>query len=205
MEIKSIFSKNLIVELKKRVENCIESHRWIILEKSEDGVLHLKKLHENFVLHDLKKGDNVDIEIAVPTGIFIFESEVKKLKDENSIEIMLPEKVKKIIKRDSKRIETKMGAYIDNRKAMVLDISESGVYCISKEEFKIGDCVTVTIVNGEESIELKSAIIRKEKILNGRSLKNYGYGLKFDNNDALKEEIAQLIKEATLIAAGIKH
>ena len=134
MEIKSIFSKNLIVELKKRVENCIESHRRIILEKSEDGVLHLKKLHENFVLHDLKKGDNVDIEIAVPTGIFIFESEVKKLKDENSIEIMLPEKVKKIIKRDSKRIETKMGAYIDNRKAMVLDISESGVYCISKEE-----------------------------------------------------------------------
>lgn len=205
MEIKSIFSKNLIVELKKRVENCIESHRWIIHEKSEDGALFLKKLHENFVLYDLKKGDKVEIEIAVPTGIFIFESEVKNVKDENSIEIMLPEKVKKIIKRDSKRIETKIGAYIDNTKAMVLDISESGLYCISKEEFNIGKRVTINIVNEENSMELKSEIIRKEKILNGRSLKNYGYGLKFDNSESLKEEIAKLIKEATLIAAGTRH
>ena len=194
MEIKSIFSKELIVELKKRVENCIEFHRWIILEKSEEGFLYLKKLHENFVLYELKKGDNIDIEIAVPTGILIFESKVENIKNKNSIEIIQPEKIKKIIKRDSKRIETKFGVYIDNAKAMVLDISESGAYCISKEEFNVGDSVTI-IIKVDENIELKSSIIRKEKILNGRILKNYGYGLKFNNNDILKEKIQKLIKK----------
>jgi len=195
MDIRAIFSKNLIVEIKKRVENCVESHRWIILESQENNLLHLKKLHENFLYYSLEIGDKIEIEIFASTGIFIFESTITAA-DEKNIEIIVPEKVKKIIKRDSKRVETKLGAYIAKSKAMVLDISESGVYCIAKEEFGTGEIVVLNIVHDDLNINLKSKIVRKEKILNGGTIKNYGYGLKFEDNDFLKEEISKILKTA---------
>jgi c-di-GMP-binding flagellar brake protein YcgR len=201
MNISEIFAKGRKVSIKKRNNECIEIHLWIIIEKN--SLIRLKRGSNEKILYDIEVNDDIEMEIVSPSGAFGFQSKIKEIVSENEIVAEIPLKIFEMKKRAFKRVEVKLAAEIMNNnsiyKGIIMDLSEGGVYIASNIEFRVGETLKIdTVISKNDRITFEGKIKRKEKFVHGKIVKKYGYGVEFIEVELEKlTEIKEYIYEVS--------
>lgn len=194
MNISEIFIKGRKVDIKKHFNSSIEIHHWIITAKDES--LLLKRISDEQLLYNLEKNDDIEFEINSPSGGFVFKSKIIEIISENEIKAEIPIKLLQMSRRAYKRIEVVIPIEIiyneKRNKGAIMDLSEGGAFIISNEEFHVGNLIKLNFIISEKKILIEVYIKRKEKFMQGLTLKKYGYGIEFSE---LGEEFNTIIRD----------
>lgn len=202
MNISEIFVTGRKISIKKRNNECIEIHLWIITEKN--SLLRLKRVSNEKILYSINRDDIIEMEIVSPSGVFVFQSKIKDKLSENEIITEIPIKIFEMKKRAFKRVEVKLPAEIEKEsnkyRGVIMDLSEGGFYIASNAEFRVGDTVKTESIIKNERLIFEGRIKRKEKFVHGNTVKKYGYGVEFtelnsEKSDNIKNYIYDISKK----------
>ena len=178
MEVINLFLKGIVIEVKKIIDNGYENHRWRI--DGSGNVVKLIKVNNNKQIFPITEEETIQVEILTPVAVINFETKVLTKKGNDVMYIELPKKPSSVIRRSSARITIKQQVEFCKEIAYFIDLSGTGAYVLSKREHKLGEkCeIKFSIIAGKD-INIFGEIVRKEKLIQNKTIKNYGYGLKF--------------------------
>lgn len=202
MNISDVFVKGRKVSIKKYISECIEIHPWIITNK--ENILTFKRVSSEKILNEISAGDEIEIEIATPAGIWGFNAKVIEIKSNEEILTEIPAKLSRMIKRSYKRVDTKIPLefYVETEKykGAAIDISEGGLYLIAAVDLVFKKDIKIVMELDGNVVQLLGEIKRKEKFMHGEKIKKYGYGIEFsdisrEDNELIKDYVYHISKK----------